>query len=564
MQIGISQRNPNPTLDSIDYIAAISDSPTTNHGNIISLPIFAMVAMPNHQHFVVRPTADDQVNEFFRRLSVTHTMRWHARTEDRPSPFPYTARQTILSTQFTNHRRMKSTILHSLLLLLVAIGCNHQPQSNELSPVAHAQTPTTATQPDSPPENNLGSGKLKPVFINYVLFVNDQEFDAQALFKKCSANQIELLESLEADGSGVLLQRQTMAEHTLPTDEALAFFGRGLSTNSIQRLKKCEVAISLTGVGPFDPRHRLLKTLTVATGKMAGELDAFVHDTADSLTFTPDAFSELRVQEIERGELSAAQFGVRAYRVEGGLRGVTMGLEKFGQSNVGIALFSEHHMRAVQPLMTLIMQRYIEADARIEPGPLELDVSQIRNESVRAELRDAISGSGTGKITLTFAVLEPESGDPQDLLGPTFKAQSGDALAAELDALLERLLGASRDISEGVSIEQLQEAIDAARVRAVVILNEKNAWTAPGRRFRVAVEMHNTREVVWVEAKSWNGKQGSGILLSAPLHTDGLKSGSMFEFGVDMIMDYTLSDSESVIDAGGIDELVKRLQSESQ
>ena len=45
---------------------------------IVRLPIFAMVAMPNHWHFVVRPETSDQVSEFFRRLTVMHTMRWHA------------------------------------------------------------------------------------------------------------------------------------------------------------------------------------------------------------------------------------------------------------------------------------------------------------------------------------------------------------------------------------------------------------------------------------------------------------------------------------------------------
>ncbi len=45
---------------------------------LVPLPIFAMVAMPNHWHFVVRPTSDDQVSEFFRRLTVMHTMRYHA------------------------------------------------------------------------------------------------------------------------------------------------------------------------------------------------------------------------------------------------------------------------------------------------------------------------------------------------------------------------------------------------------------------------------------------------------------------------------------------------------
>ncbi len=48
---------------------------------IVPLPIYAMVLMPNHWHFVVHPTEDHQVSEFFRRLTVTHTMRWHAHYE---------------------------------------------------------------------------------------------------------------------------------------------------------------------------------------------------------------------------------------------------------------------------------------------------------------------------------------------------------------------------------------------------------------------------------------------------------------------------------------------------
>ena len=46
--------------------------------DIVPLPIYAMVVMPNHWHFVVRPETSEQVSEFFRRLTVKHTMRWHA------------------------------------------------------------------------------------------------------------------------------------------------------------------------------------------------------------------------------------------------------------------------------------------------------------------------------------------------------------------------------------------------------------------------------------------------------------------------------------------------------
>ena len=56
---------------------------------VVPLPIFAMAAMPNHWHFVVRPTDDDQVSEFFRRLTVTHTMRWHAHDQTGGSGYLY-------------------------------------------------------------------------------------------------------------------------------------------------------------------------------------------------------------------------------------------------------------------------------------------------------------------------------------------------------------------------------------------------------------------------------------------------------------------------------------------
>ncbi len=43
-----------------------------------SLPIFAYCVMPNHWHFVVRGETDSQLSDFFRWLTHTHTMRWHA------------------------------------------------------------------------------------------------------------------------------------------------------------------------------------------------------------------------------------------------------------------------------------------------------------------------------------------------------------------------------------------------------------------------------------------------------------------------------------------------------
>ena len=46
----------------------------------VPLPIFSYLIMPDHWHFVVRPTTDSELSEFLQWLTHTHTMRWHGDT----------------------------------------------------------------------------------------------------------------------------------------------------------------------------------------------------------------------------------------------------------------------------------------------------------------------------------------------------------------------------------------------------------------------------------------------------------------------------------------------------
>ena len=70
---------------------------------IVPLPIFAMAVMPNHWHFVVRPTTDDQVSEFFQRLTVTHTMRYHAHYKTSGTGHVYQGRFKSFPIQSDEH-----------------------------------------------------------------------------------------------------------------------------------------------------------------------------------------------------------------------------------------------------------------------------------------------------------------------------------------------------------------------------------------------------------------------------------------------------------------------------
>ena len=70
---------------------------------IVPLPVYAMVAMPNHWHFVVRPETRDQVSEFFRRLTVMHTMRWHAHYKTSGTGHLYQGRFKSFPVQTDGH-----------------------------------------------------------------------------------------------------------------------------------------------------------------------------------------------------------------------------------------------------------------------------------------------------------------------------------------------------------------------------------------------------------------------------------------------------------------------------
>ena len=391
------------------------------------------------------------------------------------------------------------------------------------------------------------------IFIHYVLYY-DGEFDAKALFVKLSQGKFELLESPEGgvDSPGVILRPETVEQGRLPP----RIFCRGdYNAEVAEKFSESKFAFSVIGVGPFDPEHRLLKNVTTTVGEMANEMDAFVFDVADSLTFTNIAFNEIRADEIRQGNLSSNQFGIRAYRVDEGIRSVTMGLEKFGQTNIAIANFSEHHMNVIDSFKGMLVQAVIESDAKVAPGTLTLTPEEFSNTAKKKAIKGLLrAGFSTTQVEL--ADIESLKGDPRELLGVVFENEPGEELWAEQDAFLLKIFKRTRHSSQ-MDPDAIEGAIEAARTRAVEILRDEEQWAAP-RRLKIAVGVSNN-EVVWLEVTRFEDDAGAGILLSQPNKNPDLKSGDEIEFEPDMVMDFVLTDPETTIEKGGVDELIQRM-----
>jgi len=69
----------------------------------VRLPIFSYCVMPNHWHFVVRPETKHQLSDFFRWLTHTHTMRWHAHYKTQGTGHLYQGRFKAFPIEEDNH-----------------------------------------------------------------------------------------------------------------------------------------------------------------------------------------------------------------------------------------------------------------------------------------------------------------------------------------------------------------------------------------------------------------------------------------------------------------------------
>ncbi|WP_339727980.1 transposase [uncultured Gimesia sp.] len=140
------------------------------------LPIFAMSVMPNHWHFVVRPTTDTQLTEFFQRLTVTHTMRWHSQNATGGTGHLYQGRFKSFPIQPNEH------------LLTVMRYVERNPLQAKL--VKHAEeweySSAWARQQKQAAPAWLATPKKPPLPRNWRALVNKPQTDAELVaVRKC-------------------------------------------------------------------------------------------------------------------------------------------------------------------------------------------------------------------------------------------------------------------------------------------------------------------------------------------------------------------------------------------
>ncbi len=71
--------------------------------NFVPMRILAYCLMPNHWHLVLYPRADGDLSQFLRRITLTHTQRYHARTRTAGYGHVYQGRYKSLVVETDRH-----------------------------------------------------------------------------------------------------------------------------------------------------------------------------------------------------------------------------------------------------------------------------------------------------------------------------------------------------------------------------------------------------------------------------------------------------------------------------
>jgi putative transposase len=71
--------------------------------NFVPMRLLAYCLMPNHWHLVLYPRADGDLSKFLRRLTLTHTQRYHAKTRTVGYGHVYQGRYKSLAVESDGH-----------------------------------------------------------------------------------------------------------------------------------------------------------------------------------------------------------------------------------------------------------------------------------------------------------------------------------------------------------------------------------------------------------------------------------------------------------------------------
>lgn len=329
-----------------------------------------------------------------------------------------------------------------------------------------------------------------------------------------------------------------------PSPESLRYSGRGLSKEQVAAVQNSEAVLLLDFA--YHQKHVWdgMRAALKLTSSVARATNGLIWDEETRELFTPDFWDERRIADWKEEVPAVSKHTVlHAYNTGEYVRGVTLGMAKFGLPDVVIDQFSWSLSRNIGHLINLFGQAIAEGATVKEGGEFDLDLRRIQNSEVREPQVTALESHATSVALLLLREGVREEGDPNNrLIEITFDRYPGPDVHSKQVKMLGDLFGwkDSKTLVKD-NDEVILEASRRAQRKLPAVQAAFNAGLAPGEFICVKAPFktpNGSPEWMWVEVTSWKGETIKGLLQNEPFDVPGLHSGQVVEVSQKIVFDY--------------------------
>lgn len=350
---------------------------------------------------------------------------------------------------------------------------------------------------------------------------------------------------------------------TPPNMQQIRYFGRGLSQQQAEELQLAKLALVVEFRMPASPTYAGLRAADRLLAEVAEQTQGLIWDEETREIFTAAAWRERHIEGWQGDVPNVARHTViHAYQGDKLLRGITLGMGKFGLPDVVMNDFPRSNSAQAGNLIVALSQALVEG-AQVGPrSNFTLTLAQLRHQEVRATQQAQMTDDAPGAAQLYFTKGKLEQGDPHNrLLEFYFDHYPGPDRYARQTALFTTLYG----FKDGIMMIRHNDAIlaasKAAKAKLPALRDAVNAGLRTGEYIMVKAPFatpEDGNEWMWVEVTRWEGEDITGVLNNEPANVPSLHSGQIVKVRMQDVFDYIRYDGQGNEEGNESGKLISR------
>lgn len=338
------------------------------------------------------------------------------------------------------------------------------------------------------------------------------------------------------------LVNNAQTEYSPPNEQAVHYFGRGISIEEGKKLQKSNSAILLNFSYPLDYALIGMQEALSFTKQLAQTCNGLIWDESTREIFSPGAWHEKRIASWgEDGPNITDHTVIHAYKNTEFIRAISLGMQKFNLPDIVVNDFTWSNNNQMGNLINIIGQSLIEGRKIDEHMMLKVNLHEMRNEALKESIISSLKKNSSGQTIISLKPAKHEEGDPDNyLLEIDFDKQIGIGLQERQETFISQFFGSEDKITYIKHDEEIKAASAAAKKKLPSLKKDFNKGLKPGEYIYLKAPFKtpdDSNEWMWIEVIGW-GKTIKGILQNDPFEIPTLRAGAEVYVAEGEIFDY--------------------------